>query len=214
VLLQRTVIEALAADRSNHPLYVSSPPRRTWCRQSFVDAHISNLFSEITAEDSIAVAQQVTGELRKGKCLSQLLSCPLRGRVGGNIEVQNAAAVMGQNQENVKNLEADRGHREEINRDQLLDMIFEEGAPSLRRRFVAAQHVSADAALNDVEAEFEQFSLNPGCTPKGILPTHLVDEISDFTRNEGSFGLAAPHLPARADENRRDAKPRPSMAWR
>jgi len=44
-----------------------------------------------------------------------LLSRPLRGRVGGNVEVQNAAPVMGQHQKHVKNLEADRGHGEEIN---------------------------------------------------------------------------------------------------
>ena len=47
--------------------------------------------------------------------LPQLLSCPLRGRVGSNIEVQDATPVMGQHQKHVKNLEADRGHREEIN---------------------------------------------------------------------------------------------------
>jgi hypothetical protein len=52
--------------------------------------------------------------------------------VGGNVEVQNAAPVMGQNQENVKNLEADRGHREEINRDQLLGMILKECPPAER----------------------------------------------------------------------------------
>ena len=33
----------------------------------------SYLFPEVTAEDRIAVAQQVTGELAKGKCLPQLL---------------------------------------------------------------------------------------------------------------------------------------------
>jgi len=60
------------------------------------------------------------GGLGKGKCLPQLLSRPLRGRVGGNVEVQNAAPVMGQHQKHVKNLEADRGHGEEINGDQLL----------------------------------------------------------------------------------------------
>jgi len=90
--------------------------------------------------------------------------------VGGNVEVQNATAVMGQNQENVKNLEGDRGHGEEINGHELLDMIFEESAPRLRRRFVAAHHVFADAALSDVDAEFEQFSMDPRCTPKGISP--------------------------------------------
>ena len=75
--------------------------------------------------------------------------------VGGNVEVQNAAAVMGQNQENVENLEADRGHREEINRDQLLGMILKECPPALRGRFVSADHVFADAAFSDVDAEFE-----------------------------------------------------------
>jgi len=109
------VIEALATNGSNHSLDIGSLPRRARCRQHFADAHISHLFSEVSAENSIPVAQQVARELDEGKGLPQLLSRPLRGRVGGNVEVQNAAAVMGQNQENVKNLEADRGHREEIN---------------------------------------------------------------------------------------------------
>src|SRR6516225_653889 len=107
------------------------------------------------AEDSVAVAQQVAGEFGKGKCLPQLLSRALRGRVGGNVEVQNAAPVMGQNQENVKNLEADRRHGEEINR--LLGMIFQEGAPRLRRWPMAAQNVFADTAFSDVDTELEKF---------------------------------------------------------
>jgi hypothetical protein len=109
--------------------------------------------------------------------------------VGGNIEMQNSGPVMGQHQENVKNLQADGGDGEEIDGDQLLDMILEEGALSLRRRFMAAQHVFADAALSDVDAKFEQFAMDAGCTPAGILPAHLADQISDFTRKEGSSGF-------------------------
>ena len=115
----------------------------------------SNEFSEVIAEDRIAVAQQVARELGKGKGLPQLLSCPLRGRVGGNIEVQDATSVMGQNQENVKNLETDRRHGEEIDGDQLPGMILKECPPALRGRFVTSQHVFADTALSDVDAEFE-----------------------------------------------------------
>ena len=100
----------------------------------------SNEFSEVIAEDRIAVAQQVARELGKGKGLPQLLSCPLRGRVGGNIEVQDATSVMGQNQENVKNLETDRRHGEEIDGDQLPGMILKECPPALRGRFVTSQH--------------------------------------------------------------------------
>jgi len=105
--------------------------------------------------DRIAVAQQVAWELGERKGLTRLLSCPLRGRVGGNVEVQDTTPVMGQNQENVKNLKTDRGHGEEIDGDQLLGMILKECPPALRGRFVTSQHVFADTALSDVDAEFE-----------------------------------------------------------
>ena len=34
------------------------------------------------------------------------------------------------------------------------------------------------------------------CTPKGILPAHLADQVSDLARNNGSSALAVPHLPS------------------
>jgi hypothetical protein len=78
------------------------------------NANVSHLFSEVIAEESIAVAQQVARELVIGKGPPQLLSRPLRGRVGGHVEVQNATPVMGQHQKHVKDLETDSGHREEV----------------------------------------------------------------------------------------------------
>ena len=187
------VIEALATNGSDHSLYIGSLPRRARCRQDFAYAHVSHLLSKVIAENSIAVAQQVARELGEGKGLTQLLSCPLRGRVGGNIEVQDATPVMGQNQENVKNLETDRGHGEEVDGDQLLRMILKECPPALRGRFVTSQHVFADTALSDVDAEFEEFAMDAGCTPSGVLPAHRADEISDLARNDRSTRLAAPH---------------------
>ncbi len=61
----------------------------------------------------------------KGKCLPQLLPRPLSGWVGGHIKVQNATPVVGQHQKHVKDVEADSGHREEVDGDQLLRMILE-----------------------------------------------------------------------------------------
>ena len=109
--------------------------------------------------------------------------------------MQNATPVMGQNQKHVKDLKTDRGHGEEIDGDQLLGVILQECAPGLRRRLAAAHHVFADAALTDVDAEFEQFAVDTWSTPSGILLAHLADQISDLARNERSSGLAAPHLP-------------------
>jgi hypothetical protein len=86
---------------------------------------------------------------------------------------------MGQHQKHVKDVEADRGHREEVDGDQLLGMILEKRVPRLRRRFAVAHHVFADAALTDVDAELEQLTVDPWCcrSPnrcvlnlKGFLP--------------------------------------------
>src|SRR5437660_3759340 len=74
-------------------------------------------------------------------------------------------------------------------------MILQKGAPGLRRRLAAAHHVFADAALPDVDAEFEQLAVDAGCTPTGNLPAHFADQISDLARNDRWSGLAAPHLP-------------------
>ena len=60
----------------------------------------------------------------------------------------------------------------------------------------ANQRFSSVLALKDVEAKFEQFTMDAVCTPKGILAAHLADEIPDFTRNDGPTVLAAPHLPS------------------
>jgi hypothetical protein len=146
------------------------------------------VFSEVIAKNRIAVAQLVARELVKGKGFPQLLSRPLRGRMGGHVEVQNAAPVMGQHQKHVKDLETDGGHGEEVDGHQLLGVILQKCAPGLRRRFAAAHHVFADAALHDIDAELEQLTVDPWCTPTGILSAHLADQISDFTQMTGRPG--------------------------
>lgn len=89
--------------------------------------------------------------------------------MGGHIKVQNATPVMGQHPKHVKDAEADSGHREEVDGDQLLRMILEKRAPRLRRWFVVAHYVLADAALTDVDAELEQLTVDPWRTPRRIL---------------------------------------------
>jgi hypothetical protein len=70
---------------------------------------VARLPKSFIAEDGIAVPEQVTRDLVKGKGLPQLLSRPLRGRVGGDIAVKNATPVMGQYQKHVKHLEPEGG---------------------------------------------------------------------------------------------------------
>jgi hypothetical protein len=87
------MIEALASNGTNHPLHIRSLPRRSRRGQHFLDAQVSHLFSEVQAEDCIAVTKQVTLELVKEKGLAQLLLRPLGGRVSGYFEVKNATSI-------------------------------------------------------------------------------------------------------------------------
>ena len=85
--------------------------------------------------------------------------------MSGHIEVDDTTSIMGQNQKHVKDLETKSGHGKEVDGDQLLGMILQEGAPGLRRRPTRAHHVLAHAALTDFEAKFEQLTVDAGCTP-------------------------------------------------
>ncbi len=164
---------------------MGSLPRRVRCRQNFADVHIWHLFSEVMAEDRVAVAQQVARELVKRKRFPQLLCRPLRSWVGGHSEVQDATPVMGQYQKHVEDLETDRGHGEEVDGDQLLGVILQECAPGLRRRLLSPMSMPSLSSSPWMRS----------AQPSGILPAHLADQISDLARKDRSSGLAAPHLP-------------------
>src|SRR5271169_706416 len=109
--------------------------------------------------------------------------------------VQNATPVMGQHQKHVKYLETDGGHREEVDGDHLGEVVLRESAPGLRRWLVAAHHVFAHTALTDVDAEFEQFTVEARRTPQGILSAHPADQMSDLAGNKRPSRLSAAHLP-------------------
>jgi len=125
------MVEALAPNRTNHPFHVGSLPGRTRRRQHLLYAHVSDLFCEVLAENRIAISQQVAWGLVKGTGFSQLLARPLRSRVAGHVEVENAATIMDQDQKHVEDLEANGRYGEEIDGDELGDVVLEESAPGL-----------------------------------------------------------------------------------
>src|SRR4051795_8271030 len=53
------VIEALAANGSDHAFHVCALPRRPRRREHLLDAHRIHLLDEVVAEDSIAIPEQV-----------------------------------------------------------------------------------------------------------------------------------------------------------
>src|SRR5580700_5523078 len=125
------MIEALAPHSADYALDVSSLPRRSRRRKHFLHAHVLDLSGEVVTKDSVPILQQITGCRVPGESIAKLLGGPFRGGMSRDVEVQYPAPLMGQHQEHVQNLEADRRHGEEVGRHELLDVVVKERPPGL-----------------------------------------------------------------------------------
>src|SRR5664279_1669677 len=124
--------------------------------------------------------------------------CPVHSAVGlrGDVEMHDPPAVVSQHQEHVQHLKANGRHREEVDRNRGLHVVFQEGPPCLRRRIPTADHVFAHAGLADVNAEFEEFPVDTRSAPERVLAAHLPNQLTDFLRHRRAAALAAANLPS------------------
>ena len=112
-----------------------------------------------------------------------------------NIEMDNAASLMREDDKDVENAERDCRDGEEINRGKLLSMVFQKGAPTLRRWFRMSEHVFGDRCLENVDSKLAQFAMNSRGSQEGIIFTHRADELTNLLGYPGSSRLALPAFP-------------------
>jgi hypothetical protein len=67
--------------------------------------------------------------------------------MGGDVEMNHAAPMMGQNHKDKENAKVHRRHDEEIGRDQLLQMTVEERTPRRGGWFSGTLHVLGNGGL-------------------------------------------------------------------
>src|SRR5688500_18522873 len=173
------VIEALATDRSNDALNVGSLPRRSRRRQYLLDSHGFHLFNKVMPEDPISIPQQIVRRGVPGKCLAQLVSGPFGSRMSCDREVNDAPALVSQNDKHVQDLKPNGRDREEVYRYQTLTMILK---------------VFAHTALADVYAEFQQFTMNARRTPSWILTAHPANQVARIPRYRRTPSLPSSDL--------------------
>jgi hypothetical protein len=135
------------------------------------------LVDEGLPEDPIAISKQIAWRRIPRESLAHLLGGPFRGGMSRYVEMDDPATVVSHDQEHVQDLETDRRHGEKVNRHQGLDVILQEGSPSLGGRPAPANDVFADAGLADIDAEFEEFAVDARSTPEWIFAAHLADQI-------------------------------------
>src|SRR3989441_3096118 len=104
----------------------------------------------------------------------------------GDVEVDDAPAVMGEHDEDEEDTQAGGGCREEIDRDQVSDMVSEERPPGLRGFGAPLRDEPGDAALGHVDAELEELAVDSGGTPQGIRRGHFSDQGGDLGVDGGA----------------------------
>ena len=102
-----------------------------------------------------------------GKRLSQLLHDPIGSRTASDVEVQDLATPMFNHEEAVQEPESESGDGEEIDSDDCLTMVCEEGEPAFARIPAPSEsaQLSCNCAFGDFEAEFQQFAMDLGPRP-------------------------------------------------
>src|SRR5947208_21154 len=80
----------------------------------------------------------------------------------GEVAGQGAAQVSFAQEEDVQ---VSGGNGEEVDRDEVPDMVGEERSPGLRREWAALREQPRDGALGQVDAEFQQLTVDSRRTP-------------------------------------------------
>ena len=144
------------------------------------DSHRLHLRGELVAKDPVSVPQQIMRRSVPRERLSKLLSCPLRGGMRCYADMDNASPIVRQHQKYVQDLEPDRRYHEEVHRHHALQMIIEKRTPTLRRWFSKSHHALGNGWFGDLDAEFQQLTVNARCAPAWVVATHHSNQIANL----------------------------------
>src|ERR1019366_3087195 len=185
------VVQTLPSYRAHKPFDVGILPRRPGCGDDCLDAEALNPTLEVVTVDTVAVADQVLGRCVLWECLDDLLGGPLCARVAGDVPVDDAPAIVGEDEKDVEDAKGRGWHGEEVDGRHGAHVIVQKSTPGLRWRLAwLGRHESGYASLADVDAEFEQFPVDFGRSPEWIGLGHLADERLGL-RGELSWGRSA-----------------------
>jgi len=105
-----------------------------------------------------------------------------------DIEMEDLASTVLDHEEAVQHAKRHSGHGEEVHGCDDVAVIVKEGNPALAsvvgRR--PAPEIAGDRALGDIETEFEEFAVDSGGAPGGVLADHPPDESPDLGIDLGS----------------------------
>src|SRR3989441_8449793 len=119
----QNVIQTLASDRADEPLGERILPGAKRRCQDFTDAHALHALAEGVAVDGVAIAEEIGRGGIVGEGVHDLLGRPSSGGMLGNVEVEDAPAIVSEHDEDEQDAQARGRNSEEIEGDQIRDVM-------------------------------------------------------------------------------------------
>ena len=121
-----------------------------------------------------------------------------------DVEVQDAPAVMMDDEEAVQEAEGNCGHGEEVHGRDGFAVIVKKGEPPSCRFWVSGcpLHPARDGSLRYIETHHEKLAMNPRSIPSWVLGHHSEYQIADFLCElipASSFSRSGDQAPVQAE---------------
>ena len=176
------VIQKISATASNPAFRDSILPGTSETDPLGFDATGYQQIRHILVELRISIQNRIAVGTRFQESFPQLLNYPRIRRMFRDIEMEDFASTVFDDEEAIQNPEGEGGHGEEVHGCDDLAMIAKESSPEFaclvaRRQ---APNITRDRTFRDVEAEFQEFAMNPGGTPRRIFLHHPLDDGSNL----------------------------------
>jgi hypothetical protein len=159
------VVQAFSANTSDNPFRIAVLPRTPGRYRNLFNTQSINSCCEIMTIDPITISYQVARHCVVRKRFHDLLSSPGGCRVFRDIEMQNSATVVRQDDENIKHAELYGRNREEVDRNHLADVISKKRHPGLRWLSPLLGHEARHRPFGNLESQFLQFPRVPVALP-------------------------------------------------
>jgi len=106
--------------------------------------------------------------IREG--LPQLLNDSSGAGVTGDIEVQNLATAMTDDEEAIEHTERDGGYRKEVHGGDRFTMVSQKSKPPFGWFGISGRsaHPAGDGPLGNIDAQHQKFTVNTRCGHRGV----------------------------------------------
>src|ERR1700730_9605823 len=177
------VVKAFPSDRTDQPFGICVLPRGTRRCWPVADAYRSESADKDLAIGPVPVANEIAGSLFPPAGFRDLICDPFCGWMRCDAKPQNMSPAVPHDQQSIEQAKRDRRHAGHIHRSDPVGVVAEERPPALGRRVSSPDHVLGHARLSDIDAELEEFSMDPRRSPQRIGNAHLADKLAYLQRN-------------------------------